>query len=212
METTDSQKDNFFANRCVFEIRNHLKLDQGEFGNAIGKNQSTISVIEANKIKVSRPIRNLIHTTFFVNLEFFEAGTESNMFLEGREPEALEKAGKFRKPERDGNNGLKSRPPQTAPADSQMIKIEKLTAELEYAKGLLESREELLESRDEMIVLLKSQLSSVESRYENISKELAELRNLVDQGIAHKLNEISDKITSGENQDPNGLNPAKRSG
>lgn len=210
MKETDKEEVNFFENRRIFDVRSHLKLGQDAFGKAISMTQSGISALELYKNGVTRKIKTRLKEVFFVDPLYFEEGSGAAMFLGGKEREALAVAEKLRKKRSGTAEEIGEEVRQSS--ELQSIRIERLSTELEMTKDLLESREELLKSRDEMILLLKSQLAGMDSKYENLSRELSELRKVVDQGIIDRLEVIKGKIYSGESPDPNGLNPAKSSG
>lgn len=103
--------------------------------------------------------------------------------------------------EKDSTDGQNTRM-----IEIQAIRIEKLTSELELTKELLKSREEFFQSREEilkskedLILILKEQLEQANTNYEKLSKEISELKELLDQN-------------EGGTDDPNGIHPVKSSG
>lgn len=205
MKDSVNQGDNFFENNRVFEIRNFLKLDQIGFGNALKMRQSAISNIEKNKTKLTRKTKSEICNVFFVDPLFFEKGNDAKMFLEGKENNAWEVAENFRKQKTSSLSTDSSAFQKSDPNDIQAIVIEKLSNELEL-------KNELLKSRDELIVILKEQLAASNSNYENLWKEISELRKLLRRDVVEKLKDIDDNISSGESDNPNDINPVKNSG
>lgn len=200
---SDNQRDKYFENKRVFEIRVHLKLEQKGFAEAIGAHQTSISKIEANTISLSRKIKANICNTFYINPEFFVMDADASMFLEGKENEAREAAAPFMPKKSPGRS---TNPESARLLEVQAIRIEKLTSELELTKELLKSREEvfqskeeILKSKEDLIVILKEQLEQANSNYEKLSKEISELKELLD-----------DKER--ETDDPNGIRPVKNSG
>ncbi|WP_286850693.1 MULTISPECIES: helix-turn-helix domain-containing protein [Sphingobacterium] len=204
MQNIDSQEDIFFKNSRVFQIRDYLKLEQQGFAEALGVHQSMISYIEKNKKKVSNKTKSLICKVFFVDPLFFDDREDVGMFLEGREKDALQIAEDFRSHKSNVPSKKAFGVTAGGGADLQAVVIEKLTAELELTKQLLNSKEDL-------VLVLKEQLNAMNSNYANLSQELAELKKMVSQDVVGKLNEITENI-SGERDNPNGANPVKRSG
>lgn len=200
---SDNQRDNFFENKRVFEIREYLKLEQKGFAEAIGTHQTSISKIEANTISLSRKIKVKICNTFHINPDFFVVETDAPMFLEGKEKEARQVAQPFLPKKSPGRS---TNTESGRLLEIQAIRIEKLTSELELTKELLKSkeeifhsREEILKSKDDLILILKEQLEQANTNYEKLFKEISELKDL--------LNE-----RDGGTDDPNGIHPVKSSG
>lgn len=194
-----------FENNCVFEIRNYLMLDQKGFGDALGMQQSGVSVIELGKTKLTPKIKSRICNTFFIDSLYFEEGSGAGMFLEGKEGDAWTVANKFRKQKSSMVSRGRADISKDGGAELQAIVVKRLENELAL-------KDELLKSKDDMIIVLKEQLNQMNANYENLSSEFSELKKLINQGIVNKLDEINDHVVSGRTDDPNAINPARNSG
>ncbi|MGM1428221.1 helix-turn-helix domain-containing protein [Sphingobacterium lactis] len=180
-------------------------LDQKGFGDALGMQQSGVSIIEQGKTKLTPKTRSRICNTFFIDPLFFEEGSGADMFLEGKERDAWTVADRFRKQKSSSTPRGRAETSKSEGAEIQAIVLERLENEIAL-------KDELLKSKDDIIVVLKEQLNQMNSNYENLYREFSELKKFVNQNIVDKLDEINDHVVSGRTGDPNAINPARNSG
>lgn len=151
-------------NQLFKKIRKELQLDQKEFGSALNLTQASVSDIERGRNNVSPKVKRSLASIFFINLDFFKSGFETEIFLAGKEATAKKAAEQYRKEKAKG--GLRD---ELDDSGLLLLRVEQLTKELNH-------KDEIINAKDELIYVLKSELGSWKKEFRNLSDDIAELK------------------------------------